>query len=168
MFCLFTDTVNPWGIPSTTSGSKACALTNMLDSTPTRTVNYMKQPGEFERCESTLLSGWYRFSYYEPISTTPVVAGQCGSSAPIYLQGMKINGSLVYGVQCHFQQYFIYIVTVSFIDGGNQINRRRTPTCCKSLHRVHLTMNGVRTHNFSVKINEISKVVTKLNIYSSE
>jgi hypothetical protein len=101
----------------------------MLDGTPTRTVNYMKQPGEFERCESTLLSGWHRFNYIAQISTTPVVAGQCGSSAPIYLQGMKINGSLVYGVQCHFQQYFSYIVTVSFIDGGNQINRRKTPTC---------------------------------------
>jgi len=70
----------------------------MLDSTPTRSVNYIKQPGEFERCESTLLSGWYRFGYYEHISTTPVIAGQCGSSSPIYLQGMKINGFLVYGV----------------------------------------------------------------------
>jgi hypothetical protein len=52
----------------------------------------MKQPGEFERCESTLLSGWHRFNSNAQISTTPVVAGQCGSSAPIYLQGMKING----------------------------------------------------------------------------
>jgi hypothetical protein len=48
---------------------------------------------------SSTFSGWHRFSYYGQISTTPVVAGQCGSSAPIYLQGMKINGSLVYGVQ---------------------------------------------------------------------
>ena len=47
----------------------------------------MKQPGEFERCESTLLSGWHRFNSNAQISTTPVVAGQCGSSAPIYLQG---------------------------------------------------------------------------------
>jgi len=70
----------------------------MLDSGHTRTVNYMKHPGEFERCESTLLSGWYRYDFYEDISTTPVVAGQCGSSAPIYLQGMKINVFLVYGV----------------------------------------------------------------------
>ena len=55
----------------------------------------MKHPGEFERCESTLLSGWYRYHFYESISTTPVVAGQCGSSAPIYLQGMKINGFIM-------------------------------------------------------------------------
>jgi hypothetical protein len=73
----------------------------------------MKQPGEFERCESTFLSGWHRFNYYQPISTTPVVAGQCGSSAPIYLQGMKINGSLVYGVQWNHigisrKQWYIY------------------------------------------------------------
>ena len=27
----------------------------------------------------------------------------------------------VYGVKCHFQQYFSYIVVVSFIDGGNGV-----------------------------------------------
>jgi hypothetical protein len=27
---------------------------------------------------------------------------------------------MVYGVQRHFQQYFSYIVVVSFIGGGNQ------------------------------------------------
>ena len=37
---------------------------------------------------------------------------------------------LGYGVLCHFQQYFSYIVTVSFIYGGN---RRKPPTCRKSL-----------------------------------
>jgi hypothetical protein len=35
-----------------------------------------------------------------------------------------------YGVYCHFQQYFSYIVVVSFIGGGN---RRKPPTCRKSL-----------------------------------
>jgi len=30
----------------------------------------------------------------------------------------------------HFQQYFSYIVAVSFIGGGN---RREPPICCKSL-----------------------------------
>jgi hypothetical protein len=36
---------------------------------------------------------------------------------------------LVYGVQRHFQQYFSYIVAVSFIFGGN---RKKPPTCGKS------------------------------------
>ena len=31
----------------------------------------------------------------------------------------------VYGVQCHFQQYFSYTVVVSFISGGNQSSRRK-------------------------------------------
>jgi hypothetical protein len=37
---------------------------------------------------------------------------------PRYLQFHGLI--LVYGVQHHFQQYFSYIVVVSFIDGGNQ------------------------------------------------
>jgi len=36
------------------------------------------------------------------------------------------------GVLCHFQQYFSYIVAVSFIGGGNRRTRRKSPTCCKS------------------------------------
>jgi len=34
---------------------------------------------------------------------------------------------------CLFQQYFSYIVAVSFIGGGNQRTRRKPPTCRKSL-----------------------------------
>jgi hypothetical protein len=33
----------------------------------------------------------------------------------------------------HFQQYFSYIVAVSFIGGGNRSTRRNPPTCHKSL-----------------------------------
>jgi len=28
--------------------------------------------------------------------------------------------SVCYGVECHYQQYFTYIVAVSFIGGGNR------------------------------------------------
>jgi len=40
---------------------------------------------------------------------------------------------LFYGVKHHFQQFFSYIVAVSFIGGGNQRTQRKPPTCCKSL-----------------------------------
>jgi hypothetical protein len=33
----------------------------------------------------------------------------------------------------HFQQYFSYIVAVSFIDGGNGRTRKKASTCRKSL-----------------------------------
>ena len=42
----------------------------------------------------------------------------------------------VYGVKCHFQQYFSYIVAVSFIDGGNWRTRRKSQTCRKSLTKL--------------------------------
>jgi hypothetical protein len=35
--------------------------------------------------------------------------------------------------RCHFQQYFSYIIAVSFISGGNQSTRRKPQTCRKSL-----------------------------------
>ena len=34
----------------------------------------------------------------------------------------------VYGVKRHFQQYFSYIVAISFISGGNRSTRRKPPT----------------------------------------
>jgi hypothetical protein len=34
---------------------------------------------------------------------------------------------LVYCVYCHFQQYFSYIVAVSFIGGGNRNTQRKPP-----------------------------------------
>jgi hypothetical protein len=38
-----------------------------------------------------------------------------------------------YGVSRHSQQYFSYIVVVSFIVGGDRSTRRKPPTCRKSL-----------------------------------
>jgi len=38
-----------------------------------------------------------------------------------------------YGASRHFQQYFFYIVAVSFIGGGTRSNRRKPPSCFKSL-----------------------------------
>jgi len=40
---------------------------------------------------------------------------------------------LIDGAQRHFQQYFSYIVAISFIGGGNRRTRRKQSTCCKSL-----------------------------------
>jgi len=38
-----------------------------------------------------------------------------------------------YGVSRHFQQYFSYIVAVSFIGGGNRSPPRKPLACRKSL-----------------------------------
>jgi len=51
----------------------------------------------------------------------------CNMSSQLFKYGCG------YGIQRHFQQYFSYIVVVSFIGGGNRSTRRKPPTCHKSL-----------------------------------
>jgi hypothetical protein len=46
---------------------------------------------------------------------------------------LHVKGGYGYGVLRHFQQYFSYIVAVSFIGGGNLSTRKKPPTCRKSL-----------------------------------
>ena len=52
----------------------------------------------------------------------------------------------VYGNKRHFQQYFIYIMAVSFIGGGNRSTRRKLPTCrkCKE-HTIRFLQPHTRT-----------------------
>ena len=42
-----------------------------------------------------------------------------------------------------FQQYFSYIMAVSFTSGRNQTTRRKSPTCHKSLY--HIILYRVRS-----------------------
>jgi hypothetical protein len=44
----------------------------------------------------------------------------------------KIVSLLYYGAKRHFQQYFSYIMAVSFIGGGNRTILRKSLTCRKS------------------------------------
>ena len=61
---------------------------------------------------------------------------------------------LVYNAK--FQQYFSYIVAVSFIGEGNRSTHRKPLTCRKSLtnfyhiklHRVHFAMSRIPIHKF--------------------
>ena len=54
-------------------------------------------------------------------------------SAELWTLFPYVPGWLVYGANFHFQQYFCYIVAVSFIVGGIQSTQRKPSTCRKSL-----------------------------------
>jgi len=45
---------------------------------------------------------------------------------------ISVDWLMVYGVWCHIQQYFSYIMAVSFISGENWSMRRKSTTCLKS------------------------------------
>ena len=50
----------------------------------------------------------------------------CDSVSYFSVRSLQLIG-FVYGVQHHFQQYFSYIVVVSFVDGGNRSTHRKPP-----------------------------------------
>jgi hypothetical protein len=56
----------------------------------------------------------------------------------LYRGGIIFKGGEGYGFYRHIQQYFSYIVAVSFIGGGNRYTLREPPTCHKSLTN-HIT-----------------------------
>ena len=74
---------------------------------------------------------------------------------------------LVYGVKCHFQQYFSYIVAVSFIGGGNRRTERKPPTCLEKDDEIMVAIEekagkmGFRFMVFNTTFNNISVISWK-------
>ena len=72
--------------------------------------------------------------------------------------GRMVWFGLAYGVQCHAQQYFSYIVAVSFIGGVHRSTRRKPPT--------ETFLTGKLCHsNMTSFIGYINYAVTKPPIY---
>ena len=67
-------------------------------------------------------------SYLNSLNIKKTTMSDCGNPGP----GLG-NHKIGYGAKCHFQQYFSYIMAVSFIGGENRSMQRKPLTCRKSL-----------------------------------
>ncbi|VDI28062.1 Hypothetical predicted protein [Mytilus galloprovincialis] len=89
-FCL--ESKNSSDVSSTPSNvwDEPCQLNNIIANNFERSVNYTLQSGEYEDCydREIHIEAWYKFSGNESIPTYPPKQGQCGSSSPIWLNGI--------------------------------------------------------------------------------
>ena len=75
----------------------------------------------------------HQISRVVPVLLSPVIKNRVRVKVIYVCYTNKICLYQSYGVKCHFQKYFSYIVAVSFVDGGNQSNQRKPPTSHKLL-----------------------------------